>query len=372
MLTKNSTLALLLSNAGLMLFAVAIPGYLYLLAIISLFLFFCSHAVYSSGLALGLLFMMTLALFLIAYHLQTTSLLYLVTVALFISNKTVLMKVRLSVNLDVILIALIVAALLVHKLLDNRSDGRFAGLFVDPNFAAYWLILATYTVQIISKYSNFRNTLPKHKALMYFSLLSVIVVLTQSRTALLAIIVFYLLTLLVHLSKFRTLKLMSYVIFLSSVFLQFALYVVFTEFLQIGNVQNANVLDRMININDTSNLARFTSAYLSFDLFINDGWSSILFGNFKLFVAMVDAGYNIPHNWFLQSLFVQGALFTLLLLFGVLKMIVNTPNELLPYFSSLLLFPALLSLVCLSALCLQLFLWWIIHNSRKEPKHAEM
>lgn len=372
MLTKNSTLALLLINVGLLLFAIAIPGYLYILAIISLFLFFNSQAIYSSRQALGLIFMMTFAIFLAIYHLQTTSFLYFVPFVLFLSNKTLLMKIKLSVNIDVILIAFTVAALMVHILFDNRSDGRFAGFFVDPNFAAYWLILATHTVQILSKYTNSQNVLPMHKALMYFSMLSVIVVLTQSRTAFVAIIFFYLLTFLVHLSKYRALKYISYGMFCSSVFFQLALYPVFTEILQIGNAQNANVFERMININDTSNLARFTSAYLAFDLFLNGGWSSILFGNFELFVGMVDAGYNIPHNWFLQSLFIQGALFTSILFILVLKIISKIPYELIPYFSSLLVFPALLSLVCLSALCFQLFLWWIIHISRKELKNAEM
>ena len=134
-------------------------------------------------------------------------------------------------------------------------------------------------------------------------------------------------------------------ILLSSILGQYFLYFAFTNFLEVGNTVNENLVDRLYNLNDTSNMARVSAAFYGLNYFFKQDYFNILFGAPSLLTDITASGFVIPHNWFIQSLYILGLPFTALIVFCMIKIIYEAPRELLPYVGMIMIMSAILSLV---------------------------
>jgi hypothetical protein len=296
------------------LFSEAIPGYSYVMVVLLSPLFLINLRKLKSHGVVFLIFSFILGPVYIGILHQYTPILYIFATLIFaasIRNRSIYIG-QISILICSLLIVFVFVIQLVFL---NQSDDRFSGLYGDPNFALYWFSLSIFFVISLclkgatNKYNDI--LLP----VFLLTLISVIAYLTQSRMAFVGVLLYIVGVYLIKTNRIYYLNLLFPVLMISSIFLQYIMFFVFTDFLSIGNTLNDNIFDRLTNFNDTSNLARTSAAFAGINSFIASDWFSILFGSADLFKATEAQAGHIPHNWFIQSLFVNGAALTIMIVY---------------------------------------------------------
>ena len=245
-----------------------LPGYLYVLGFLSLIFLIYIRSRYNWK---GVLYLTIISFFSIVSVVSTqsyTPILYLIFSVLAYTSLNSNNLILFSENNARVLFMFVVFFFITQYLFFPATyDGRFRGIYSDPNFVSLWFLSTTFFFYSLSLKSNRSGAFIFQILIIFFGI--IVAVVTQSRMALLALLFFVSAQYFSRIHRLRTLRLVVLIILLSSILGQYFLYFAFTNFLEVGNTVNENLVDRLYNLNDTSNMARVSAAFYGLNYFFN-------------------------------------------------------------------------------------------------------
>lgn len=231
----------------------------------------------------------------------------------------------------------ITTMLLVISLFSLKDShlGRYSSLNGDPNYTA---LIYIFFLLIISKLNLGNNLL--NKLIMYPAII-IIIIITQSRTALLGLIAFYIT------KKFKkSSSLIVSTIFLLSIFSQGLAYIALIN--NFEGAEAANDFGRFFVLIDKSNYLRLLAFADSINFIITP---ENYLGSSNYFNSNIDATH-IPHNWFLQIAISNGLPVAVATSIYFISTIPKIKYENLPIIAYILVFSTNLSWYPLSTIFL--------------------
>lgn len=253
---------------------------------------------------------------------------------------------------NVFYIVMIISFILINFTWQLQREGRYTIFVGDSNFSAFWLLLLIFSFILISK--------KKTVLIKLLILLSIIWILfmTQSRMGLLAVLLFF------SMMYFRKYKKLSILIGLCLLFFsmygQLIVYYLFENFITIHNLSTQNVFDRLMNLNDTSNLMRVQAYYYALtQLQLNE--LNFLFG-VKDYIKNLPTNLVVPHNWYITMSVLYGFVYSTLFTIFIIYLIIKMQNEFTPLLYIIILMSGILNINGVLIPIILMSLLYLINN----------
>lgn len=251
---------------------------------------------------------------------------------LFLSNLLKMHRVKtVTFNKNVIFYTTIISVLLSCLFIYESHVGRYSTFNGDPNYTA--LVISVPLLLAL----NVATT--RFKKISCYILLFLTAFFTSSRTLVIGLIIF--LFMFNRVGKKGNFALFLFV-FLFSIFSQYMVAYVLKDFMQHFDLGQSY---RLFNFDDDSNRIRIVSYISAVDM-IYKNFSYFIFNGARYYSDWNQYAENIPHNWFVQSVFGYGLLMTLgfclLYIIGAYKLNRVEPIF-LPYISYIVFFGGILS-----------------------------
>ncbi|MDE1493763.1 O-antigen ligase family protein [Xenorhabdus bovienii] len=266
----------------------------------------------------GLILYQTISFNITAAYPLATSLLFLY----FIKEKNISFSCK--YNPLILLIPIALATITIHE----SHIGRYSLLNGDPNYTC--LLITTLCILLLTTYK--RN----YVFLLSLFIITLTIILTQSRTGLLALFVFYLC------KKTNNKLLLTYFIIVFSIIAQFILAYLLPSTIEYFDFGHEN---RFLNFNDKSNIDRIYIYKLAFDFLINN-IDEFWFHGIRNYLEVNTIAENIPHNWFIQSIIGFGLTFTITYIIFLLYILYKLGDKikfLLPFICYFFIYASFLS-----------------------------
>ncbi|MEQ9107793.1 MAG: hypothetical protein RLO04_10035 [Limnobacter sp.] len=304
-----------------------------------------------------------------AIHTQsTTPIAYITPIIFLILSRKYTLTIKIKTITLIFYLMFLCSAIAAQLLLFGSVDGRWVGSWGDPNFAALWLItpllfLLTIANQVVIQKKNILLLIKSIVLILSIS----ISLATESRMALLALTVFYITNHLIKNNREKQARFIATLILIASIVGQYFLFFIFSDYINIGNTDNSNLFERTLNINDTSNLTRVSSAFHSINRIIESSSLEILFGQRYLFDELSNSGIHLAHNWFIQSVITNGLLVTSIICILITQIIKIGNKKIIPFVSSIMICASILSAVPI----IYLFTFYAIATLISAPEKKE-
>lgn len=338
--SKGLTASIILLSCFSVLTAGLQPFVMHLITFVALIFLYYSNIKISLYELLFIVFVLTMAALVMFKTLSYMPILYGIVILFMYLSFSIDVHLRSSKQLLSFILIFICIVVIFNFFIFGGLDSRNSASYGDPNFATMWTYSVFYFIVTLYFSLNSENALVKN--ILVFSFALFVVILTQSRMGAVAALFFLFSYWFVYRKLEKSLRAIVFMLLIFSVVAQYFFYFLFLDFLEINQYQESALSDRMANIDDESNLARFSSAYFSINYFFSQSPFTILFGDLGIFDQVKKVG-SIPHNWFIQSLFISGFIFSVLNVFFIVYAILKTSIRILPYVGVMLIMGTILT-----------------------------
>lgn len=203
----------------------------------------------------------------------------------------------------------------------NFIDGRMFGLVGDPNYTASILLTVVFIFHI------WFGHLKSGRVAVFLSML-IVIALTASRMAMLAMLVFYIIKFFSYRYSLKATKLIAYLFFIfftSAQFISSGLYKAYGDGVEWSEYSNDG--NRVFVFADKSNLARI-NAFDSALGFI--GEHKLIAHGIADYMKVNVKAQNIPHHWLLQLFLNVGILLSCVYIYSLVRFINRASLTILP------------------------------------------
>jgi hypothetical protein len=367
--SKGLTASIILLSCFSVLTAGFQPFVMHLLTFVVLMFLYYSNIKITRKELLLFAFILTTAALVMLKTLSYMPMLYGILILFFYLSLSIDVHLRSSKQLLSFILIFICIVVIFNFFIFGGLDSRNSASYGDPNFATMWTYSVFYFIVTLYFSLNSENALVKN--ILVFSFAMFVVVLTQSRMGAVAALFFLISYWFVYKKLEKSLRAIVFMLLIFSLVAQYFSYFLLLDFLEINQYQESSLSDRMANINDESNLERFSSAYFSINFFFSQSPFTILFGDLSLFDEVKKVG-SIPHNWFIQSLFISGFIFSLVNVLFIVYLILKISLRILPYVGVMLIMGTILTWQVIPLMYLFVALSIIFERSIKKGNTIEI